>query len=237
MRKLLKLALDSEETINLVMHHMPDMDTFASVYILEILLSTYNINSRIIALDESESFKIIKRRFTFSYSLINNLTEEELNGPSVFLDCVPGDTNSTSEFHNVLGVIDHHNTFDFTNWTDLKYVDIRIAGACVSILVEYACELGIKLDRVASTIAYMAINQDTRGFLFSMSDLDLKAMRYLIDNIDQNIIMDMQNNSLGGDALMAVRNTLNRFEFSNSTILGFAGDDMIPGNLAIVQEL
>ena len=90
--------------------------------------------------------------------------------------------NVTDFIGDEIACIDHHPTYVPMEYL---YQDIRITGACATLIAEYYKLSGIEPDSDASTALLYGVKMDTLQFTRSVTELDIDMFRFLFPFCDQ----------------------------------------------------
>lgn len=177
-------------------HNFPDPDAIASAYGLQKLLGMYGVESvlcydgRIDKLSASkmlESFDIQM----FSYdSLVSDMKETDR---IICVDTQKHAGNVTDFVGDEVACIDHHPTFVPIEY---RYQDIRITGACATLIAEYFFLSGKELDTDAATALLYGMKMDTLQFTRGVTELDIKMFGFLFPRCDQEKLADLERNNM-----------------------------------------
>ena len=102
--------------------------------------------------------------------------------------------------------------------TEYEYSDIRITGACASIVAGYYKMLGITPNRKVATALLYGIKMDTLQFSRGVTAFDIEMYGYLFEFIDQELLRKLESNNLELDDLQAYGTAIN-----NVKIYGMVG--------------
>lgn len=176
-------------------HNFPDPDAIASAFGLQQFLKYYGVSSTICYVGSIDRFNTKKMMETFgieiySYDEINDMAEEDY---IVNIDCQKPNSNTTDLPGDEVACIDHHPIFSECDYT---YSDIRITGACASIVAQYYKETNTPINEdVASALAY-GIKMDTDDLIRGTTPLDMDMMSFLFPNADWEKLNDMYNSTI-----------------------------------------
>lgn len=176
-------------------HNFPDPDAIASAFGLQQFLLYYGVPATICYVGSIDRFNTKKMMETFgitihSYNDIEDMAAEDY---IVNVDCQKPNANTTDLPGNEIACIDHHPIFYDC---DYKYSDIRITGACSSIIAQYYEKTATPIDtNVATALAY-GIKMDTDELIRGTTELDMDMMSYLFPNSDWEKLNDMYNSTI-----------------------------------------
>lgn len=183
--------------VYLLAHNFPDPDAIGSCFGVQAFLKYYGIDSTICYVGGIDRFstKMMMDNFGIEIhayeELKANMQEEDY---VVNIDCQKPNANTTDIIGNEIAVIDHHPVFIETD--EYIYSDIRITGACASIVAEYFYETETPLEKnVAAALAY-AIKMDTDDLIRGTTELDLEMFNFLFKYADWKMLGNMYNYSI-----------------------------------------
>lgn len=176
-------------------HNFPDPDALASAYGLQVLLRRYGIDTTICY--EGKIEKVTSKRMLTVFGITavekNDLTDMTQDDYIVTIDGQKYNANFTDLIGNDVACIDHHPTYKECEYL---YSDIRIVGACATLIAEYFIDSGIVPDTNTATALLYGINMDTSSFSRGVTDLDIEMFRFLHALADKNIINNLNFNTL-----------------------------------------
>ena len=109
----------------------------------------------------------------------------------VVVDAQKLNANLTDFIGDEVACIDHHPTFKECEY---RYKDVRIVGACSSIIGDYFRQTDTELPKnVAAALAY-GIKMDTADFTRGAYPFDADVFSYVFEKADVHLINDMYMN-------------------------------------------
>ena len=154
----------------------------------------------------------------YSYDEIPDMQAEDY---IVHVDCQKPNANTTDLPGNEVACVDHHPVFEKTE--DYEYEDIRIVGACASIVASYFQTSGVPMDEdVATALAY-GIKMDTADFVRGTTAFDMDMMAYLFDYISLEKLNSMYNSTIEFQDLKAYGAAIEHIE-----VFDYVGFTYIP---------
>lgn len=190
-RKLIDL-LKGHKTY-LQTHNFPDPDAVASAFGMQQFLKLFNIDTTICydgKIDKVSTKKMVEelKIEIFSTEEINNMTEDDY---IVTIDGQKYNANFTDLIGDEVACIDHHPTFTQCNY---KYADIRIVGACSSLVAEYFVKSRSELDCRTATALMYGLRMDTSSLTRGVTELDIEMFSYLYKYADNSKVTDFYIN-------------------------------------------
>lgn len=221
-QKLIKLL--SGHKVFLQTHNFPDPDAIASAYGLQKFLEKHGVSSTLCYVGSIDRFNTRKMMDSFGIEILSfdeigdDMKEEDF---IVNVDCQKPNANTTDLPGNEVACVDHHPIFKETD--DYKYVDIRITGACSSIVAYYYYLTDTPIDSdVATALAY-GIKMDTDDLIRGTSPLDMEMMSYLFNHANWSKLNEMYNSTIEFQDLKAYGAAI-----ENIDIFDFVGFTFIP---------
>ena len=190
------IALCQGHFVYIQTHNFPDPDAIASAYGLQKLLESCGIASALCYDGRIDKLSASKMLDAFH---IQMLPYEELAGnmqKSDWIICVDTQKhagNVTDFIGNEVACIDHHPTFVPMEYL---YEDIRITGACATLIAEYFAQSGIKPDSETATALLYGIKMDTLQFTRGVTELDIAMFAFLFPLCDQETLSDLERNNM-----------------------------------------
>ena len=174
-------------------HNFPDPDAIASGFGLQHFLKVHGVESdicydgRIDKLSTRKMFSV----FGIEAKSIDEIADMKKDDYIVVVDAQKLNANLTDFIGDEVACIDHHPTFKECEY---RYKDVRIVGACSSIIGEYYRQTETELpDNVAAALAY-GIKMDTADFTRGAYPFDADVFSYLFERANVHLINDMYMN-------------------------------------------
>lgn len=130
-------------------------------------------------------------------SLRENMRQDD------YIICVDSQKHSgnvTDFVGDEVACIDHHPTFVPMEY---RYQDLRITGACATLIAEYYKKLGHEPDSDTATALLYGLKMDTLQFTRGVTELDIKMFEFLFRYCDQERLSDLERNNMEFDDLKA----------------------------------
>lgn len=175
-------------------HNCPDPDAMASAYGLQYLLKEKGIESRLVydgVISKFSDFRLID----YAGMEIYYAGDLELNDEDyiVIVDAQKYNENCTDLTGEEVACIDHHPTVAECEY---QYKDVRIVGACASIIADYFIDAGVEFDPMVATLLLYGIKMDTLDFTRGVTELDVKMYYMLFKHADHEFLAQMQVNQI-----------------------------------------
>lgn len=204
-------------------HNFPDPDAIASAFGLQEFLEFYGVKSTLCYVGSIDRFNTRKMMDAFgieiySYNDIKDMTSDDL---IVNVDCQKPNANTTDLPGSEIACIDHHPVF--IEEQGYEYADIRIVGACATIIswYYYVTDTPMSSD-VATALAY-GIKMDTDDLIRGTTLLDMDMISFLFRFADWSKLNEMYNSSIEFQDLKAYGSAIENIE-----VYDFVGFTYIP---------
>ena len=177
-------------------HNFPDPDAIASAFGLQKLLGVYGIASTLCYDGKIDKLSSSKMLDTFniqmeSYeSLVSDMQEMDR---IICVDTQKHGGNVTDFIGDEVACIDHHPTFVPMEYL---YQDIRITGACATLIAEYYKLAEIEPDRDTATALLYGLKMDTLQFTRGVTELDIDMFRFLFPFCDYEKLGLLERNNM-----------------------------------------
>ncbi|MCI8551223.1 MAG: DHH family phosphoesterase [Lachnospiraceae bacterium] len=198
-------------------HNFPDPDAIASAYGLQKLLSVYGVPSklcydgRIDKLSASKMLDMFHIQMSNYESLAVDMEEKD------YIICVDTQKNSgnVTDFKgDEVACIDHHPTFVPVEY---QYRNIRITGACSTLIAEYYVLQGHTPDKDTAAALLYGLKMDTLQFTRGVTDLDIKMFEFLFSHCDREKLARLERNNMEFDDLKAYGAAIESIELYDKT--------------------
>ena len=135
----------------------------------------------------------------------------------VTIDAQKYNSNITDFVGDEVACIDHHPTMIPCAY---KYSDIRICGACCSIVADYFIKSNTTMDTNTATALLYGLKMDTESFNRGVTDFDIEMYGYLHKLADNQKIISMYNNNMEIEDLHAYGEAIRNIQIYDN--VGFA---------------
>lgn len=192
--KLIELC--KNKTVWIQTHNFPDPDAISTAFGLQKLLEHFGIPSRLC--HEGQIDKLSSRKLLDlcninmeSYSEICNIMQP--TDMIILVDCQKNNGNTTDLIGDEMAAIDHHPTFVKVEYL---YADLRITGACASIIADYYRTLGVVPGREAATALLYGMRMDTLQFSRGVTEFDIEMFAFLFHYADKKLLNELETNNM-----------------------------------------
>ncbi len=176
-------------------HNFPDPDALASAYGMQQFLKKHGVETQLCydGSIEKLSTKSMITEFNIEIYSASEITDMKEEDYIVTIDGQKYNANFTDLIGDEVACIDHHPTYIQCEY---KYSDIRIAGACSSIVAEYYWKSGTAMEENVATALLYGLRMDTASMTRGVTELDIEMFGYLSRHADNNKIMKFYANSM-----------------------------------------
>ena len=233
-KRLFELCKDKK--IYIQTHNFPDPDAIASAFGLQQLLKFHGIESTIC--HEGQIDKLSARKM-LDLCDIEMMSREQFAPDMVASDLIimvdsqKGNGNVTDLIGDEFAAIDHHPVFVQNKY---QYSDLRICGACASIIAEYYQILEIDPSEQVATALLYGIKMDTLQFSRGVTAFDIKMFDYLFPYISTERLAALERNNMEFDDLRAYGTAIEHisvYERTGFTFIDYACPDPM---IAIISD-
>lgn len=197
MNKLSDLvALCQGHTVYIQTHNFPDPDAIASAFGLQKLLSLYGVESRLCYDGRIDKLSASKMLDAFQIQMLSYeqlLPEMSEADRIICVDSQKHSGNVTDFIGEEIACVDHHPTFVPVEY---QYQDIRITGACASLIAEYFALSGNQPDSDTATALLYGLKMDTLQFTRGVTELDIRMFGFLFPLCDREKLDDLERNNM-----------------------------------------
>lgn len=218
--KLLEIV--REGRIFLQTHNYPDPDAIASAFGLQQLFTHFGVQSTICYVGAAERASVHTAVQEFGITIVPyseelGMAEED---KIVLVDGQKNNANMTDLPGDEVACIDHHPVYHEIAYA---YSDLRLVGACSSIIAEYYEKLKLPMTSEVATMLLYGLQVDTGYMTRGVTDLDLEMFPVLYRRADHKRLELIASRNLEFADLKAFGAAIN-----NIKIFGKAGFVHIP---------
>lgn len=190
------IALCQGHPVYIQTHNFPDPDAIASAYGLQKLLEQYGVGSTLCYDGRIDKLSASKMLDTFNIQMLpyeKIVADMQETDRIICVDTQKHAGNVTDFIGDEVACIDHHPIFVPKEY---KYQDIRITGACSTLIAEYYALSGKEPARDTATALLYGLKMDTLQFTRGVTELDIKMFGYLFPRCDQEKLADLERNNM-----------------------------------------
>lgn len=177
-------------------HNFPDPDAIASAYGLQKLLGMYGVESVLCydgKIDRLSASKMLQTFHIQMFPYKDLVPDMKESDRIICVDTQKHAGNVTDFVGDEVACIDHHPTFVPIEY---QYQDIRITGACATLIAEYFSLSGKEPDTDAATALLYGMKMDTLQFTRGVTELDIKMFGFLFPRCDHEKLADLERNNM-----------------------------------------
>ena len=204
-------------TVYIQTHNFPDPDAIASVFGLQKLLELYGVESVLCYDGRIDKLSASKMLDAFQIQMLpyERLTSKMRETDRIIcVDTQKHAGNVTDFVGDEVACIDHHPTFVPIEY---KYQDIRITGACVTLIAEYYALSGKAPDSDVATALLYGLKMDTLQFTRGVTELDIRMFEFLFPLCDQEKLAGLERNNMEFADLKAYGAAIESIELYDKT--------------------
>ena len=202
-------------------HNFPDPDAIGSAYGLAGIFRHYGIESTLCYVGQID--RVNTKKMT-ELCHIQILSEEEIvetmktEDPIICVDSQKGGGNIKDLPGDEIACIDHHPLIEGEGY---RYLDVRKAGSCATLISEYYQELGITPETTVATALLYGLKMDTMHFTRGVTEADIRMFSFLFPLASEEILTELTSNTMEFQDLRAYGSAIeNIFVYDR---VGFAG--------------
>lgn len=206
-------------TVYLQTHNFPDPDALSAAYGMQVFLGANGVDTTICYAGkiEKNSTKRMIDVFGIEAVHIDEIPDMKEEDYIVTIDAQKYNSNITDFIGDEVACIDHHPTMIPCAY---EYSDIRICGACCSIVTDYFIKSNTSMDANTATALLYGLKMDTESFNRGVTDFDIEMYGYLHKLADNQKITSMYNNNMEIEDLHAYGEAIRNIQIYDN--VGFA---------------
>jgi nanoRNase/pAp phosphatase (c-di-AMP/oligoRNAs hydrolase) len=232
-RKLVNLL--KGHVVYLQTHNFPDPDALGAAFGMQVFLKANGVPATICYAGniEKNSTKKMITEFGIEPVNINDLPHMIEEDYIVTIDAQKYNSNITDFVGDEVACVDHHPTTVPCNY---EYSDIRICGACCSIVTDYFIKSNTSMDSNTASALLYGLKMDTDSFNRGVTDFDIEMFAYLHKLADNQKIISMYNNNMEIEDLYAYGEAIRNIQIYDN--IGFAkiSFDCPDGLVAMISD-
>ncbi len=216
-------GLKDNKKLYIQTHNFPDPDAIACAFGLGSLLKSFGIKSTLCSVGQIDRISAARMISSFGIELFeyddikDNMSEDD------YIICVDSQKNAgniTDLKGDEIACIDHHPTF---KQVEYKYKDVRIVGACSTLIAQYFFDAKITPSADVATALLYGMKMDTMQFSRGVTPLDIEMFGFLMPLCDAKKLKTLETNSIEFNDLKAYGAAI-----ENIHLLGTNGFAQIP---------
>lgn len=232
-RRLIQLL--KNHMVYLQTHNFPDPDALAAAFGMQVFLKANGVDATICYAGkiEKNSTKRMIEEFGIEAVHIDDLPCMMERDYIVTIDAQKFNSNITDFPGDEVACIDHHPTVIPCAY---EYSDIRICGACCSIVASYFKESDTTMDTNTATALLYGIKMDTDSFNRGVTDFDISMFAYLHKIADNQKIISMYNNNMEIEDLYAYGEAIRNIRIYENVGFARISFDCPDGLIAMISD-
>lgn len=232
-KKLVELL--KGHVVYLQTHNFPDPDALASAYGMQVFLRAHGVPATICygGKIEKNSTKRMIEEFEIQAKHIDELPDMIESDYIVTIDAQKYNTNITDFIGDEVACIDHHPTMVPCFY---QYSDIRLCGACSSIVTSYFIESNTSMDGNTATALLYGLKMDTDSFNRGVTDFDISMFSYLHHLADNQKINSMYHNNMEIEDLYAYGEAIRTIKIYENVGFAKISFDCPDGLIAMISD-
>ena len=203
-------------------HNFPDPDAIGSGFGLVKLLEHFGIKSELVFVGQIDRLNT-KKMTDLCNIKIQSFDELEVpmaqDDPVICIDSQKFGGNIRDLPGDEVACIDHHPLVD--SGESFRYLDVRTAGSCATLIAEYFKELDVTPDEDTATALLYGLKMDTMHFTRGVTFHDIEMYEYLFRYASAEEITDLEQNNMEYSDLKAYGAAIENIEIFGK--VGFAG--------------
>lgn len=200
-------------------HNFPDPDAIGSAFGLQRLLAEFQQPSTLCYAGRIDKLSTAKMITTFGIQMYSyDQLEMSPEDPIICVDSQKNSGNITDFIGDEVACIDHHPTF---TPVDYAYKDVRIVGACATLIAGYYASLKKAPDPDTATALLYGLKMDTLQFSRGVTGQDIEAFAFLHPLCDMEKLARLERNNMEFQDLKAYGAAIEHIEVYDMT--GIAG--------------
>lgn len=216
-------------------HNYPDPDALASAHGLKVFLKAHKIESVICYagnIEKNSTRKMIEQFHIEAFHIddIYDMKEEDY---IITVDAQKYNSNITDFVGDEVACIDHHPTMIPCTY---RYKDVRIVGACASMVAQYFVVSDTTMDMNTATVLLYGIRMDTASFTRGVTDLDIEMFGYLNKLADNDLIHSLYSNNMELDDLYAYGEAIKNIQIYDNVGFAKISFDCPDGLIAMISD-
>lgn len=215
-------------------HNFPDPDAIASAFGMQKFLNYHGIKSTICYNGNVDKISVVKMLDNFNIQMYpyDELDIDE-DDYVLLVDGQKYNANLTDIPGDEVACIDHHPIVKECNYL---YQDIRIVGACASLVAEYFYESKTPIDEDTASALMYGIRMDTDSFGRGVKRLDIQMFEYLFDYAKVPLVDRMVNDNIELEDLRAYGAAIENIQIYGKTGIAYIPFDCQDALVAMISD-
>lgn len=215
-------------------HNFPDPDAIACAFGMQKFLKYHGIASTICYNGSVDKISVVKMLDNFHIRMYPyEELEIEEKDYVLLVDGQKYSANLTDIPGDEVACIDHHPT---VKPCDYLYQDIRIVGACASLVAQYFYESNTPIDEETASALMYGIRMDTDSFGRGVHLLDIQMFEYLFHYAKVPLVDRMVNDNIELADLRAYGAAIENIQIYGNTGIAYIPFDCEDALVAMISD-
>lgn len=212
-------------------HNIPDPDAIGAAFGLQQLLGKFDVASMICYDGDIDKLSTAKMLDMFGIEMVPDQAVVGEMRPEDYIICVDSQKsagNITDLPGDEVAAVDHHPTAARNAGITYRYKDVRLLGACCTIITQYYQDLGLEPTADVATALLYGIKTDTLHFSRGVREADIAAFAYLNPLVNADKLARLEMNHIAFTDLKsygAAINNIQVFDYLGISCIPFACPD------------
>lgn len=216
-------------------HNFPDPDALSSAFALQKLFEHFGMEATVCYHGSMAKASVqgLVTMFGLQAVEVDDLTDLTPDDRVITVDSQFNNSNVQKSAATVVGCIDHHPT---TVPGTYSFRDVRICGACATLIADYFFSNDIEMDTETATYLLYGLKMDTENFCRGVTDLDIDMFRLLFARCDQDKLKMISNHQMAFGDLGVYRKALGTIKIYDGIAFSFLDSEASDGLVASVCD-
>lgn len=216
-------------------HDFPDPDALASAFGLQKLLMLFDVKTVICysGIISKASTTSMVSTFGIEMTDIESVSNMNKDDYVITIDAQTNNANIVAPKGTIVACIDHHPT---TTPYEYLFKDVRICGACSSIVADYYFSNGLQPDKNTATALLYGLKMDTEDFRRGVTSFDIDMYRMLFDFAEESQIKDLLHQQMEFSDLRNYTIALGNIKVFDGIAFSYIDLDVTDGLIASVSD-
>ena len=207
-------------------HNIPDPDAIGAAFGLQQLMRRFAVEAAICYDGDIDKLSTAKMLDMFGIEMFPDQAVAGEMKPEDYIICVDSQKNAgniTELAGDEIAAVDHHPTAPRNAGITYRYKDVRLLGACCTIVAQYYQDLGLEPTADVATALLYGIKTDTLQFSRGVREEDIAAFACLNPLVDADKLARLEMNHIEFTDLKSYGAAIN-----NIQVFDYLGISCIP---------
>lgn len=216
-------------------HNFPDPDAVASAFGLQKFLQFHGVETTLCYDGKIDKLNMKNMLALIPIDFLPGRKTQDMSPEDyiVTVDTQMLSGNRTDFAGRGVACIDHHPEYECCEY---EYRDIRMTGACATIIASYFKETDTPMDQDTATALAYGIKMDTAEFTRGVTDLDIEMFAYTFLQADRKVMQELYINMLEFKDLKAYGAAVETAEIYEDTAFACLPFDCPDALIAIISD-